>query len=153
MSGVFMRIVACAGLMLSAACAPMASTWPAGSARSDAAEDASVVMIEVWHNAAVANALTIYLVGTDGVTRRLGRVSPSATESFEVRRSGLGSDFRLVAQSAIGQGVRSPFFSLNVSYGVTWDVDRNRIGPLWAPDAEDPEPEGAGAVSLSSTGG
>jgi hypothetical protein len=133
MPGVRRWIVAVVGVSCLTSCVPMGASWPGGNRA-----EVSSVRIEVWHNAPVANALTVYLIGSDGVAHRLGRVSPSATMEFQVPRADLGSDYRLVAETAMGGRVRSPFFSLTVSYGVTWDVDRNRIGPLWEPGADDP---------------
>ncbi len=87
--------------------------------------------VEVWHNAPVAGALTIYLRGPSGAPLRLGRVSPSGTEVFEAPgRLGSG-EYRLMAETTDRRWIQSLPFSPFESNGVRWDVDRNRLSLVW----------------------
>jgi len=87
--------------------------------------------VEIWHNAPVANALTIYLQGPSGMPIRLGRIAPSGIETFTVPANLGAGDYRLTAQTADGRWIRSLPFSPFESDGVRWDVDRNRLSMVW----------------------
>lgn len=87
--------------------------------------------VEIWHNAPVANALTIYLQGPTGMPMRLGRIAPSGIETFTVPGNLSSGDYRLTAQTADGRWIRSFPFSPFESDGVRWDVDRNRLSLVW----------------------
>ena len=87
--------------------------------------------VEIWHNAPVANTLTIYLQGPTGMPIRLGRIAPSGIETFTAPGNLSPGDYRLTAQTADGRWIRSLPFSPFASDGVRWDVDRNRLSLVW----------------------
>jgi len=110
--------------------APAKLSWTA-LAETAAQADRVQFTVEIWHNAPVANALTIYLQGPSGMPIRLGRIAPSGIETFTVPKNQSAGDHRLTAQTADGRWIRSLPFSLFEADGVRWDVDRNRLSMVW----------------------
>jgi hypothetical protein len=112
---------------------------PAGEAAAAPGDDHPVEVqqaftVEVWHNAPVAAALTIYVARPNGQLVRLGTVSPSGTGRFELAGGARSGDHRLIAETVDRRRQTSMPFAPFEADGVSWDVDRNRLTYVWRPD-------------------
>jgi len=101
---------------------------------SEAGEAQEAFTVEVWHNAPVAAALTIYIARPNGQLVRLGTVSPSGTGRFEFAGGTRSGDHRLIAETVDRRRLTSMPFAPFEADGVSWDVDRNRLTYVWRPD-------------------
>jgi hypothetical protein len=114
-----------AGMLVLAACGRATSGELAQPA--PALEPTPIV---VTHNVPVALSLTVHLVTPSGVRHRLGTVAPGETETFTFDVAS-GGDFILVAETSDGRRVQSLRFSMLHQNGVRWDVDANRVMPIF----------------------
>lgn len=114
----------------------LAAIWWAGCASGGAEpaprpDGAADLVVEIENNLAPAVAVTVLVDDPTEIERLLGSVDTGLTRSFPLDTSNLTAGYRLVAETADGETIRSdPVDALGAST-VHWDLEQNilRVRP------------------------
>jgi hypothetical protein len=98
-----------------------------GGGAGDAAAGGDAVAVTVNNDLVPPSTLTVWMVPETGARRRLGSLTPNATQTFNFSPGVRAMEHRLVAESTGGSDVTSNPFVLDAVSGLRWNVSSPNV--------------------------